>query len=86
MFYGIIGPNGRHFADDISKCIFMNEKFCILIRIPLKFVPMGPIDKKSVLVQVMAWCLVGAKPLPAPILTQFTNTYMEILWTSDTIR
>ena len=23
--------NGRHFADDIFKCIFMNEKFCISI-------------------------------------------------------
>ena len=31
--------NGRHFADDILKCILMNEKFCILIKISLKFVP-----------------------------------------------
>ena len=29
--------NGRHFADDIFKCILMNEK-CISIRISLKFV------------------------------------------------
>ena len=36
--------NGHHFADDIFKCIFMNEKFCISIRISLKFVPEGPID------------------------------------------
>ena len=48
------GQNGWHFADDISKCIFMNKKVCILIRIPLKFVPNGPIDNKSALVQVMA--------------------------------
>ena len=32
------GKNGRHFADDIFKCIFVNEKFCILIKISLKFV------------------------------------------------
>ena len=32
------GKNGRHFADDIFKCIFLNEKFCILIKISLKFV------------------------------------------------
>ena len=32
------GQNCRHFAHDISKCIFMKEKFCILIRISLKFV------------------------------------------------
>ena len=32
------GQNGRHFPDDILSCIFMNEKFCILIKISLKFV------------------------------------------------
>ena len=31
-------------ADDIFKCIFLNEKFCIFIRISLKFAPKGPID------------------------------------------
>ena len=25
------GQNGRHFSDDIFRCIFVNEKFCILI-------------------------------------------------------
>ena len=39
-----LGQNGRHFADNIFKCIFMDEKFCILIWIPLKFVPKGSID------------------------------------------
>ena len=38
------GQNGRHFADIIFRCIFVNEKFCILIKISLKFVPKGPID------------------------------------------
>ena len=37
------GLNGRHFADDIYGCIFVNEKFCILIEISLNFVPKGPI-------------------------------------------
>ena len=31
--------NGHHFANDIFKCIFVNEKFCILIKISLTFVP-----------------------------------------------
>ena len=31
-------------ADDIFKCIFMNEKFCKSIRISLKFIPKGLID------------------------------------------
>ena len=38
------GQNGRHFADGILICIFVNEKFCILIKISLKFVPKGPND------------------------------------------
>ena len=46
----------------------MNEKFCILIRISLKFVPKGPIDNKSALVQVMTCHLFDAKPLPEPMI------------------
>ena len=53
----------------------MNEKFCILIS--LKFVPMGPIDNESVLVQVMAWHLTGNKPLSEPMRTQSTDTNMQ---------
>ena len=37
------GQNGRHFADDIFRCIFVKEKFCIMIKISLKFVPKGPV-------------------------------------------
>ena len=37
-------------AGDISKCIFLNEKFRILIKIPLKFVPRGLIDNNQALV------------------------------------
>ena len=33
------GQNGRHFADDIFRRIFVNDKFSILIKISLKFVP-----------------------------------------------
>ena len=36
--------NGRHFADDIFKCIFLNENVWISIKILLKFVPEGPIN------------------------------------------
>ena len=30
--------NGRHFADDIFKCIFLNENVSIVVKISLKFV------------------------------------------------
>ena len=33
-------------ADNIFKCIFLNEKDKILIQISLKLVPRGPIDNK----------------------------------------
>ena len=63
-------------ADDIFKCIFMNEKFCISIQISLKIVPRGPVDNRLALVQVMAWCQTGDKPLLDPMLIQFTDAYM----------
>ena len=37
-------------TDDIFKCIFVNGKFCILIKISLNFVPEGPIDNNLALV------------------------------------
>ena len=42
-----LGQNSRHFADDILRRIFVNEKFCILIEISL---PNGPMDNKPALV------------------------------------
>ena len=47
--------NGRHFPDDIFKCIFLNEDVRISIQISLKFVPKGPINSIPALVQIMAW-------------------------------
>ena len=66
------GQNGRHLADDIFKYIFISEKVLYFHLDPLKFVPNHPIDNKSALVQVMAWCYqTGDKPLPEPMLIQF---------------
>ena len=42
--------NGRHFANDILKCIFLNENIWIPIKISLKFVPKGPINNIPALV------------------------------------
>ena len=67
------------FTDNIFKCIFMNEKFCISIRISLKFVPKGRIDNKAALVQVMAWHQTGNRPLTEPMLIQSTDAYMQHL-------
>ena len=37
-------------ADDIFKCIFLNENIRISIKISLKFVPKGPINNTPALV------------------------------------
>ena len=63
-------------ADDIFKCIFLNENDKIQIQISLKLVPRSPIDNKPALVQVMAWRWTGDEPLPEPMMTQFTDTYI----------
>ena len=52
---------GRHFPDDIFKCIFLNENVWISIKISQKFVLKGPINNIPTLVQ-------GAKPFSEPIL------------------
>ena len=55
--------NGCHFADNVFKCIFLNENIQISIRISLKFDPKGPLNNIPALVQIMAWCRPGNKPL-----------------------
>ena len=64
-------------ADNNFKCIFLNEIDKILIWISLKFVPKSPIDNKPVLVQAMAWCWIGHKPLSEPVLTRFIDAYVR---------
>ena len=60
--------NGRHFADDTFKRIFLNENVRISIKISLKFVPMGPINIIPALVQIMAWRRSGDKALSEPMM------------------
>ena len=62
IFYDVLlliefpDKNGRLFADDIFRCIsWMNEKFCISIKISLKFVSKGRIDNIPALVKIMVW-------------------------------
>ena len=69
--------NGRHFTDDWSRCIFVKEKYGILIQISLELVPKGPFDNKATLVRVMAWRRIVDKPLSEPMLTRLTDAYMR---------
>ena len=67
---------GWHFPDDIFKCIFFNENCCILIKISLKSVCKGPIDKNTTSVQIMAWRRTSDKPLSEPMMALFGGAYM----------
>ena len=60
--------NRRHFADDIFKCILLNETVLISIKISLKFIPKGPINYIPALVPIMAWRRPGDKPLSEPMM------------------
>ena len=62
--------NGRHFADDIFKWIFLNENVWIPIQISRKFVPQSPIHNIPSLVQIMAWRRPGDKPLSGPMMVR----------------
>ena len=65
--------NGCSFQDDIFKCIFLNENVWNSIKISLKFVPKGPINNIPALVQIMAWCRPGDKPLSEPMMVTLST-------------
>ena len=62
--------NGRHFTDDIFKCIFLKENVWILIKISLHVVTEGQINNISTLVQTMTWHRQGIKPLSEPMMVR----------------
>ena len=80
--------DGRLFADDTFKCIFLNENVWIPIKISLKFVPKGPINNIPALVQIMAWRRPGDKPLSEPMLVSLL-TYICVTrpqWVKQILR
>ena len=70
------GQYAHHFPDDIFKYILMNEMFCILIQISIKFVSENPINNMPAFVHIMDWRPSGDKLLSEPMLTQFTDAYI----------
>ena len=68
--------NGRHFLNDIFKCICVYQNIWISIKISLKFVSKGQIHNNPSLVQIMAWHRPGDKPLSEPMMAQFTDPCM----------
>ena len=77
--FNVFGPsqNGRHFPNDIFKCIFPNENVWISTKISLKIVPYLPTDNKTALVQIMAWLPTGDSPLSETVMA-FSLTHISI--------
>ena len=65
--------NGYQFSDKIFEFIFLYENLCIFSQIALNFFQKGLTDNKPALVQMMAWCQTGDKPLSEPMMVQFTD-------------
>ena len=64
--------NGCHFADDIFKCILLNENAQISLKISLKIVPKVWINNIPTLVQKMAWRRPGDK--------HYLNQWWLVYW------
>ena len=69
--------NGRHFPDNIFTCIFSNENVWISRKISLTILPKDWINNIPVLIQIMAWRRIGAKPLPEPRWPSSIDAYMS---------
>ena len=84
---------GQHCAKGIFNHIFLNNNYCILIFILLKFVPKCPVDDKSAWVQIMfshqnvtgqylSQCWYGSL-IPSVIaigLNEFRNIWHHVYW------
>ena len=66
------------FQMTFSNVFFLNENIWISNTISLKFVPKGPIDNNTALVQIMAWRYTGNKTLSEPMMAEISGTYPSL--------
>ena len=64
----------NHFVGYIFTFIYFFENCCIPIQISQKSVSSGRINNNIALVQIMAWCQTGDKPLSEPKLSKINKT------------
>ena len=62
--------NGWPLADKFWNGFCWMKSLILCFKLYSSFICEGPIDNKSALVQVMAWCLTCNKLLPEPMLTK----------------
>ena len=66
------------FQMTFSNVFFLNENIWISNTISLKFVPKGPIDNNTALVQIMAWRYTGNKTSSEPMMAEISGTYPSL--------
>ena len=71
--------DGRHFADNTLRCIFLNGNAFISLKISLKFVPKVWINSIPSLVQMRAWCWPGDRPLSESMMASLL-THICLAW------
>ena len=59
--------NGRHFVNNIFKCLFFIEYAWISLKISLKLVVKVWVNNIPSLVQITVWCRPGDRPLSEPM-------------------
>ena len=74
----IIKPH-RHHWQTVHSIFHQIWTFLYGPLLSLKFVPKGPINNIPALVQIMAWCQPGNKPLSEPMMVSLT-THIFITW------
>ena len=75
--------NCQHFADNIFKCVSMNENLWVLDKFSLKYIPWGLVDNMAALVQIIAWHQSGDRQLSAVMMVMFCWHIYASLGLSD---
>ena len=71
------GQNGRHFADDIFKCISLSENFWIWNKISMKYISSGSHWQYASIGLDNGMAPIMWQALSEPILAEFADTYMR---------
>ena len=73
----IVRPkHDRYFADDVSKGIFLNKTYCTSIKNLMITVRNGPLDNKSLLVEVIVWRRIGDNSLSKRIMNRLIKAHI----------
>ena len=69
--------SGRHFADDVFKCIFLKKMLEFRLKIQWRLFPRIQITTNLALVRIMAWRRSGDRSLSEPMMCYLTGAYMR---------